>query len=232
MSKSLIAYFSQSGTTAKVAESIATGLRREGYQVDLHNIKEKQQPDLSGYDLLGIGSPVYFFRPPFIVTDYLKSLPDLGGLPTFTFVLHGTYRFDTGKSIRRVLVRKGARDVDYFHCHGADFFLGYIKQGYLFSPDHPTPEELSLAEDFGSQVAERVAGKPYSLAEEDRPPMLVYRLERLFMNRLFVEQVYSRMFKVDKKSCDACGLCMKICPRANIRKDRDGYPVWGRNYTL
>ena len=180
MAKGLIAYFSQGGTTARVAEAIATGLRRDGYQVDLHNIKEEPQPDISGYDLLGIGSPVYFFRPPFIVTDYLKSLPDLGGLPAFTFVLHGTYRFDTGKSIRRVLARKGARDVGYFHCHGADFWLGYLKQGYLFSPDHPAPAELSLAEDFGSQVAGHVAGKPYSLAEEDRPPTLVYRLERFF----------------------------------------------------
>ena len=232
MAKSLIVYFSQGGTTAKVAESIATGLRSEGYQVDLHSIKEKQQPDISGYDLLGIGSPVYFYRPPFIITDYLNSLPDLGGLSTFSFVLHGTYRFDTGKSIRRVLARKGAQNMGYFHCQGADFWLGYLKEGYLFSPDHPTPAELSLAEDFGSQVAGRVAGKPYSLAEEDSPPTLVYRLERLFMNRWFVEQVYSRMFKVDKKSCDACGLCMKMCPRANIYEDKDGYPVWGRNCIL
>jgi len=232
MAKSLIVYFSQGGTTAKVAESIATGLRREGYQVDLHSIKEEQQPDISGYDLLGIGSPVYFFRPPFIITDYLNSLPDLGGLPTFSFVLHGTYRFDTGKSIRRVLARKGAQEVGYFHCYGADFWLGYLKEGYLFSPDHPTPAELSLAEDFGSQVAGRVAGKPYSLAEEDRPPTLIYRLERFFMNRWLVEQVYSRMFKVDKNSCNACGLCMKMCPRANISEDKDGYPVWGRNCLL
>ena len=232
MAKSLIVYFSQGGTTTKVAESIATGLRREGYEVDLYSIKEKQQLDLSGYDLLGIGSPVYFYRPPFIVTDYLNSLPGLGGLPTFSFVLHGTYRFDTGKSIRRVLARKGAHEVGYFHCYGADFYLGYLKEGYLFSPDHPTPAELSLAEDFGSQVAGRVAGKPYSWAEEDRPPTLIYRLERFFMNRWFVEQVYSRMFKVDKKSCNACGLCMKICPRANISEDKDGYPVWGRNCLL
>ena len=232
MAKCLIVYFSQGGTTAQVAESIATGLRKEKYEVDLCDIKEEQQPDLSRYDLLGIGSPVYVFRPPFIVTDYLNSLPDLGGLPTFTFILHGTYRFDTGKSIRRVLVRKGAKEAGYFHCRGADFWLGYLKEGYLFSPDHPTPEELSQAENFGSQVAGNVAGKPYSLTEEDRPPTLVYRLERFFMNRWFVEQVYSRMIKVDKKSCDACGLCMKMCPRANISEDKDGYPVWGRNCLL
>jgi flavodoxin len=31
MAKSLIVYFSQTGTTTKVAESIATGLRKEEY---------------------------------------------------------------------------------------------------------------------------------------------------------------------------------------------------------
>jgi flavodoxin len=34
MAKGLIVYFSQSGTTAKVAESIATGLQHGGYEVD------------------------------------------------------------------------------------------------------------------------------------------------------------------------------------------------------
>jgi flavodoxin/ferredoxin len=232
MAKSLIVYFSQSGTTAQVAESIATGLSREGYQVDLCNIKEKQPPDTSGYDLLGIGSPVYFFRPPFIITDYLKSLPDLGGLQAFTFILHGTYRFDTNKSIRQILARKGAQDAGYFHCHGADFWLGYLKEGYLFSPNHPTLEELSMAVDFGSQVAECVDGKSYPSAEEDKPPTFIYRLQRFFLNQWCAERVYSRMVKLDKEKCDACGLCIKLCPRSNIHQDKDGYPVWEQNCLL
>ena len=232
MANCLIAYFSQTGTTTKVAESIATGLRREGYQVDLQDIKEEQQRDVSGYDLLGIGSPVYVFRPPFIVTDYLNNLPDLEGLPTFTFLSHGTYRFDTFKSIQRVLIRKGAKETGYFHCYGADFWLGYLIEGYLFSPDHPTSEELSLAEDFGNQVARNVAGKSYALSEEDRSPNLIFRLERFFVNRLFVEKLYSRMFKVDKTNCSKCGLCIEMCPLDNIGEDKDGYPVWGRKCLL
>ncbi|UCG54909.1 MAG: EFR1 family ferrodoxin [Dehalococcoidia bacterium] len=227
--KGLIVYFSQSGTTAKVAESIATGIRRQGYQVDVHSIQEKQQSNLSGYDLVGIGSPVYYYGPPFIVTDYLNNLPDLGNLPVFTFVLHGTYPFDTGKLIQQILTRKGAQAVDYFHCFGADFYLGYLKEGYLFSPDHPTPAELSSAEDFGGQIVERVAGNNYSLTEECQPPKLVYRLERFLQNRWLSEQIWSRFFWVDKKDCSLCGLCMKICPCSNISGGKDGYPVWGRH---
>jgi flavodoxin/NAD-dependent dihydropyrimidine dehydrogenase PreA subunit len=232
MSKSLIVYFSQGGTTAKVAESIAAGLRSEKCEVEQHNMKDKPQPGVSDYDMLGIGSPVYFYRPPFIVNDYLNSLPDLGGLPTFTFLLCGTYAFNTGKSIRRGLASKGAKDIGHFRCYGADFFLPYLREGYLFSPGHPSPEELSLAEAFGREVAHRASGQPCSPVEDDRPPKPVYRLERFFLNRRFVEQAYSRLFRVDKKSCNACGLCLKTCPCANIGEDKDGYPVWGRNCLL
>jgi flavodoxin len=56
MPKCLIVFFSQMGTTVKVAESIAAGLRASGYQVDLHNLKNGKPPEISGYDLLGIGS--------------------------------------------------------------------------------------------------------------------------------------------------------------------------------
>jgi len=109
MPRSLIVYFSQTATTARVAEAIAAGLRSAEYQVDLCNMKEQRAPDPGGYDLLGIGSPVYFYRPPFRFRDYLNGLPQLNGLPAFTFVLHGTYRGDTGTVIRHIMAGKGGR---------------------------------------------------------------------------------------------------------------------------
>ncbi|UCG83996.1 MAG: flavodoxin family protein, partial [Dehalococcoidia bacterium] len=138
MPRCLIVYFSQSGTTARVAESIAAGLHSSDYEVDLFNINGSPPPDFGGYDLLGIGSPVYYYRPPFNVSDYLRSMPVIRGLPVFVFMMYGTYRFDTGNRIRRALAGKGAREVGYFHAHGADLYPGYLKEGYLFSPGHPT----------------------------------------------------------------------------------------------
>jgi flavodoxin len=41
MAKSLIVYFSQGGTTARVAESIATGLGNAECRVNLCNVKEE-----------------------------------------------------------------------------------------------------------------------------------------------------------------------------------------------
>ena len=232
MFKGLIVYFSQGGTTARVAESIAAGLRKEGYEIDLCNMKDKRPPDLSEYELFGIGYPVYYFRPPFNVTDYVNSLPDLAGLQAFVFVLHGTYQGDASNPIRRTLTRKGAREVGYFHCLGADFYLSYLKEGYLFSPDHPTKEELARAEAFGHQVAGYAVGKPYILHEKEPPPPMVYHLERFLMSRWLVRQMYSRQFRVDAEKCTGCGLCIKLCPTRNITDRASGHPAWGRDCLL
>ena len=229
MPKSLIVYFSQGGSTARVAQRIATGLRTAGYEVDLCNIKHKRPPDPSGYDLFGVGSPAYYYRPPFNVLDYVNGLPDLAGLSAFVFVLHGTYRGDAGNSLRRSLVRRGAQEVGYFHCRGADYYMGYLREGYLFSADHPTAEELVLAEAFGRDVAAHAAGRQYVRPNDDRPLPVVYRLEQFLTNRWLTRHVYSRLFRVNAKTCIACGLCVEQCPTRNIAKRKEGGPVRGRN---
>lgn len=229
MPKALIVYFSQGGTTARVAESIAIGLRNSDYQVELYNLKDAQPPDPEAYDLLGVGSPTYYFRLPFNVTDYVSNLPDLAGLPVFTFVLYGTYRFDTGETLQRILVRRGAGGVSRFHCRGSEAFLGYCKEGFLFSPGHPTAEELIQAESFGLAVAANPFGQTYTKSLEDRPPSAVYRLERLLLCRWLARHLYSRQFTVRASKCTTCGICERECPTGNITIGKKNLPVWGRN---
>jgi len=231
MKKCLIVYFSQTGATQKVAERIATGLRTANYQVDLYNIKEKNPPDIMGYDLLGIGSPVYYYRPPFNVLDYVKKLPDAPELASFVFVLYGTFIGKCGNVLREMLMHKKTRDVGYFYCQGSDYYVGYLKEGYLFSPDHPTNDELTQAERFGQQVALRMNGENYKSQEYDQSIFEVaYRLERFLTSRFYVKLLYSRMFRVDSKKCDkCCSLCMELCPMKNIFKTENGKLIWKRN---
>ena len=232
MSKILMVYFSQSGTTDKVAESIALGFRASGHTVDLFNIKHGSPKSVEGYDLLGIGSPAYYFRPSINITEYVNSLPSLNGLPNFVFVLYGTYFGDTGNNIRNALRMKGAKEVGYFKCRGADLYQGYLKEGYLFSPDHPLMAELTHAEKFASKISCIIAGHNYSEPELDPPPAIIYRLERFFTHRWLVEKIYSRLFRVNNKKCTVCALCMKQCPTGNIIANKEGNPIWSRNCIL
>lgn len=229
MPKGLVLYFSQGGTTAKVAESIARGMRGHEFQVDVCSIKNKKSDEINGYDFLGIGSPVYACRIPFNVTDYIHSLPRLNNMPVFSFNLYGTYPFDAGRQLRTLLAKKGANDMGYFSCRDPEYNLGYLQKGYLFSPDNPTNEELTQAEAFGREVATRISGRGHIPNETFHSPSFVYRLERMLCDRWIVENIMVRTYKVDRTACDSCGLCIKLCPNSNIQEDNDGFPKWGRN---
>jgi flavodoxin/NAD-dependent dihydropyrimidine dehydrogenase PreA subunit len=231
MSKALIVKFSQTGTTTKVAESIAKGLSVAGWKVDLRDVIQDGVPDLGGYDLLGIGSPTHFYRAPFVVQDLIRSLPALHGMASFVFVLHGTHQGDCGNWIRTRLRVKGATDVGYFRCFGADYWLGYLRQGYLFSPDSPTGDELAAAEVFGQRVAQRYGTKAPDVEAFDGPTPLMYRIERFLARRLFVSLMYSRTFRADG-NCDGCGICVEMCPVDNIVLQASKRPRWRTNCLL
>lgn len=228
MAKATVVYFSQSGTTARVADAIGAGLRSAGYLVDLWNLRDGPPPEISGCDLIGIGSPVYYYRLPFNVADYLRTLPRLQGVPAFYFLVHGSHAFDAVNSLRQALAERGVRDVGCFRCHGEANYLGHLKEGYLFSPDHPSPDELNRATEFGTAVGRCASNGIHVSAADDSKPPLVYRIERAATSRWLVEQVYSRLFDVDPGRCTACGLCMETCPTKNIEKDQHGHPRWGR----
>jgi flavodoxin len=60
MKKVLIAYFSATGTTEKMAQHIAEGIRISGQEVVIRKTSEiKAQNDLAGYDGYLFGAPTY-----------------------------------------------------------------------------------------------------------------------------------------------------------------------------
>lgn len=228
MKKALIAYFSQGGTTAKIAAEISSGLHDEDYLTDLYNITDDPSPDVEEYSLIGIGSPVYIFRPPFNVMAYVQSLPDLNGIPFFVFMLHGTHPGTAGNILRKALERKGGKEVGYSCFKGADYFVGYIQRGILFSPDNPSQNELDRARLFGQESARYASHEGYIKPLKDPFPPAVYSFERMLTMRFMTNYIYSYFFKADAEKCSSCGLCVKICPQKNINLNQDGIPSWGR----
>lgn len=60
MAKALVAYYSLSGHTKKMAELIAEGIKKEDVDVFLKNIEEVKVDELLDYQAVIIGSPVYY----------------------------------------------------------------------------------------------------------------------------------------------------------------------------
>lgn len=141
------------------------------------SITKDADPDILSYDIIGIGTPTYFFRPPFIVMDFVKRLNGLKGKSSFVFILHGTHQGICGNWIRRELSKKGTTDIGYFRSYGADYWIGYIKRGTLFSHNSPTTQEQSSAVAFGKTIVERFNDRSGETEKFDPPTPIIYAVE-------------------------------------------------------
>ncbi|MCF8001041.1 MAG: flavodoxin domain-containing protein [Halanaerobiales bacterium] len=186
--KCLIAYFSQTNSTRKIAESIGKELTVYDWEVDFKNIKEDKSVNIEEYDLFGFGTPVYYYRLPFLVKDFLQSLPDLKNKPVFSFITYGTYYFGVPVEINNILKEKSTHNIGFFAARGADKYLGYLKQGVLLSDGHPNKRELTQAKHFANSLLkyfqeESNSENIYKLKKENKKG-IIYNFESLLTKAL------------------------------------------------
>jgi flavodoxin/NAD-dependent dihydropyrimidine dehydrogenase PreA subunit len=225
MIKVLIASFSQTGSTKKIADLIGKGLNSAKSEITHFAISGNEMPDVEAYDMIGIGSPTYIYRPPFVVMDFVNNLEGIKNKATFVFVSYGTHLGDCGNWIRRKLESKGSKDLGYFTSFGRDYWMGYVKRGVMFSPDSPTEEELSSAEKFGNLLTDRYSESKPDVEAYDPPTPAMYGLERMLVARPLAKLMYSKTFRADK-NCDGCGICIEKCPVNSLTAKENGHPKW------
>jgi flavodoxin/Pyruvate/2-oxoacid:ferredoxin oxidoreductase delta subunit len=232
MKKALIVYYSQHGTTAAIAENIAEGIRPKNYSVESVNIRDEKPGDLLSYDLLVIGSPVYYFRPAYNILDMIKDFPSLNGMPVAFFLMYGTHSFNACRYLEKILNKKGADVKGYSQYTGDDLYLGYLREGYLFSPDHPDRSEKTRAKKFGEDLVDAVDNQTGLSSPARSMPGPVYMMEKLFYFKWMIRHFHSRFLKAHRKKCNNCGTCAGECPTGNISQREDGKMVFGRNCIL
>ncbi|MCW4025172.1 MAG: flavodoxin domain-containing protein [Candidatus Bathyarchaeota archaeon] len=73
MKSALIVYWSKTGNTQKVAESIEQGLKEANYAVTVKKPEDAQDVEYFDYDLVCVGAPSYSWHPPEPMTQFLKK---------------------------------------------------------------------------------------------------------------------------------------------------------------
>ena len=128
MSKKLVAYFSASGTTKKVAEMIAEGTKADVFEIepkipytkaDLNWMDKKSRSsvemsdkkyrpemkgkelDISSYDEILLGFPIWWYVAPTIINTFLESY-DFGGKRIVLFATSGGSGF--GNTVKELQV--------------------------------------------------------------------------------------------------------------------------------
>ncbi len=142
--KSLIVYVSKTGNTKKVAEAIARGTGCEIEEASSH-------PDLSGYDLIGFGSGVYYSKPADELVMCIREIKT-SRQKAFVFGTYGARGESTVENLKRLLSDKGIEMVGEFTTPGLDKY-GLLKLIGGIKKLRPNSNDLKDALEFGRRLA-------------------------------------------------------------------------------
>ncbi len=150
--KTLVAYYSESGNTEKLAYALAAGLGT--VPVRLETVDPSSLPR---YDLICLGTPVQNGGPSRAMRDFIARMPTLQGKPCAAFcTMHAFGDKRTLQALKALLEAKG---MSYL---GGCSALGWSRLVANFGPrifnrGRPNHEELARAEELGQKLLARLA---------------------------------------------------------------------------
>lgn len=133
----LVVYFSRGGKTRKVAEAIAQELGCEAVDV------KKETPDVSGVELLIVGSGQYLGKLHKTLRGFLEGLHPSTQSKAAVFATAGGPDPKVIYVLQRALESKGYKVVSSFKCRGQFLF---------FNRGHPNEDDLKNAKAFASDL--------------------------------------------------------------------------------
>ncbi|MBI5641631.1 MAG: 4Fe-4S binding protein [Nitrospirae bacterium] len=228
-----IIFFSQTKNTRQIAQAIAEGISNRGAEVDLVDwLAIKDEPPekiLGNCDLLGIGTPVFFYQLPFCIRDWLRKFPSVSERPYFLFATYAVVVGTTFRDTDNMLRKKGWQLLDYAAFLGFGSYQAYLPWPRL-SVQFPDAYEETKARQFGEfQVIKHVCfrnGKRNFLARPAKAP-LSWRRKKMFLPKWMVNRIHPA-FVLDTDKCIGCGTCAQCCPDSAITMV-DNRPVFSGN---
>ena len=212
-------YFSGTGTTEKVATTIAKTMAQElnaEYKAFSFNLPKAREDELSftPEDLVVLGTPVYAGRVPNLLLPYLKEKVKGNVTLAVPVVLYGNRNFDDGlMELRNVMAENGFVPV----AGGA--FVGEHSFSKILGAGRPDQQDMALALELAQKAAEKVRGleavpaQPVAVAGCD--PIRPYYTPR-DRNGEPIKDFLKAKPVTDPAKCVKCGLCARLCPMGSI----------------
>jgi flavodoxin len=149
--KALVAYYSESDNTKKLAEALASGLETEAVRLEAVN-----PWTLHEYDLICLGTPVQYGAPAAVVREFVARMPPLNGKSCAAFcTMHAFGAKATLRTMKTWLEAKGM--VYRGGCSARGWSRLVANFGpRIFNRGHPNADELSRARELGRSLAQTV----------------------------------------------------------------------------
>jgi ferredoxin len=224
--RALLIVFSGTGNTLRVTSLIKEEFARLGWHADIHDITSanaaaETPPVLDGYDLIGLGYPVYAFNAPAFFRAYVKRLA-LHGKTVFIFKTSGEPTFPHNASSWGLmkLLKECVILGDYHFLMPYNIIVRF--------PDALVRQMYRAAKKISRELAARVTSAV--AAEDSGGTAKAIAPAGSFIPITFIGRVISFVFKiqapgsslngilysVNRKKCTRCGLCARACPAQNI----------------
>jgi len=195
----LLAHFSPTGTTLKVARSIATGMAYPVCEVDLSALTDPMS--VQDGDILLAAMPVYGGRVPAVALERLAQIKGTKQ-PAVSVVVYGNRAYDDA-----LLELTESLEQNGFCVAAAGAFIAEHSIVRSIAANRPNEADLRDAAEFGEKVRQLLA-QGSCLSTVTVPG-----------NRPYREYKGLPFHPKAGKECTQCGQCSKLCPVGAIPKE-------------
>lgn len=206
-------YFTGTGNTGIIAETLCAALTELKCKVDLIRmedvLKGRRPLSTEEYDMIGLGCPVFGYTAPPLVSRFISLLPCAKGTKAFVFRTAGgvaPINYNTSNGIRRKLRRKG---YDVFHERIFSISSNWIQR---FDDDVVLKLHAASEKKTKLMAAALVNGETRVLKTGLKLRLLMGAVSA---GSPLVFRFVGKDFAIGP-ACTKCGLCVRNCPAGNI----------------
>lgn len=211
-------YFSPTGTTKAIVESIATGMQAGLIEtVDFTKRSQRNRNNFSK-EIVILGIPVYYGRVPEEVTAYLAAFT-AKQTPAVLVAVYGNRAVDDAlKELYDISVKQGFVPV------AAGAFIGehsYSTSAQPIAQGRPDESDLQKARTFGEEVREKLLHleSPEKARAITVPGNFPYVEPKTLLLIKEARKTVSFAPETDIALCTRCGKCVDDCPTGAISPD-------------
>lgn len=220
----LLLVFSATGNTRYVAGYLERAFESLPLAVEIQSIERVAPENVTGFDVLGFGFPVFEGDSPRLVREYIARLADGEGRGAFVFCTKGAV---AGNAERKNLKRLKARG--YVGLGGMSVVMpgtdgaAFLKKDGRFArwAQNKDFDQLKTVDRFAARLGGTLAALARGEAASDHAVMVPLSLLGVLIDPiwaaaygLFGTYMKTR-FRADER-CNHCGLCARLCPQGNV----------------
>lgn len=211
----LVFWYSQTGNTARTGKVIAQELEARGLAVDMGEYRQIDKATLNRYDLIVAGSPVYYYDVPENFQTWLRTIPEITGIPVASYVTfggEGGNTHNTACTLLELLHSKGGVPVGLNAFGNMSAFAltwSYGNVERILKYSHlPNQDTFSEMRQYTVSILSRMeTGKPVDIDREVDFRELIKTNPSIWLTKLFIGK-----HEIDEQQCTGCETCLDKCP--------------------